>query len=143
MSIPPVRVGSRRSHGYCSPLAAGVTFGIMRQRRPTEPNRGGTHVKRLVACGATALLILAAAHAPAQKDKDGGKQPPRDKDKPAEKDGKPKDKDKDKTAPKVEEPKAAVALRAIGGVIERDKGVIVGVNLFGTKAGDTDLAHVA
>src|SRR6188508_1282276 len=76
-------------------------------------------MRQLVACGATLLLVIAVAFA--QKDKDGGKKPP-----------------------KVEEPKAIVALRALGAVIETDdKKAYVGVNLFGAKIGDADLANVA
>src|SRR4051794_17205500 len=98
-------------------------------------------MKRLVACGATFLLVIAVAFA--QKDKDGGKQPPKDKDGARQKD-KDKDGGKTKTPPKVEEPKAIVALRALGAVIETDdKKAYVGVNLFGAKISDADLAHVA
>src|SRR5689334_10724609 len=95
-------------------------------------------MKRLVACGAALLLVAAVASA--QKDKDGGKQPPKDKD-----GGKQtKDKDGGKAPAKVEEPKPIVALRNLGAVIETDeKKAYVGVNLFGTKISDADLANLA
>jgi hypothetical protein len=117
-------------------------------------------MKQLVACGAAALLVFAAGLASAQKDKDKDKDkpPPKDKDKgaakdkppPKDKDKEPKDKDKDKQPPKDKdktpraEPKAVVALRALGAVLDRDQSQnFVGVNLFGAKAGDADLALVA
>src|SRR5262245_15477399 len=87
---------------------------------------------RTLATCATFLLILIAS-VQAQKDGAKDKALPKDKDKltPKEKPAKP------------EEPKNVVALRTLGAIIESDGPDIVGVNLFGVKLSDGDLANLA